>query len=144
MEPTGQHPEENGRIEALITGADALADTVQELGATLRRSRRFGIVTAFGLVLDVTITIILATVLNGQAAQNRKIQNSLNQDYITQQQQEQTRVKVLCPLYGLLVTGSTPPPGATSAELKQYTATLGIIKTGYVALGCTPPLPAAR
>lgn len=145
MTVSEQQPDGGEGLGALTAEAEVLAEAVDDLRAALRRSRRFGIATMVGLVLDVTLTIILATVLNGQSNTNHRIQDSLRQNYITQQQQSDTRVRILCPLYSVLLSSaSTPPnPPLSPAAQKIRNASVKTIKDGYITLGCQSALPKA-
>ncbi len=147
MDIQGKHavgPEGNGRIEELVAEATALKEVVGDLTTALTRQRFFSFATAAALFLDVILTVVLATVLNGQASTNRQIKESLRQNYATSQQQAQTRVKVLCPLYTVLLTSAADPArraGLSVAGQKQFDASVQTIKDGYATLGCQPPLP---
>ncbi len=147
MDIQGKHavgPEGNGRIEELVAEATALKEVVEDLTTALTRQRFFTFATAAALFLDVILTVVLATVLNGQASTNRQIKESLRQNYATSQQQAQTREKVLCPLYTVLLTSAADPArraGLSTAGQKQFDASVQTIKDGYATLGCQPPLP---
>jgi hypothetical protein len=62
---------------------------------------------------------------------------------VTSRQQDETRSKVLCPLYQVLLTASTHPTSTTPgspAQQAQFEKAVATIKTGYTTLGCTPAL----
>jgi hypothetical protein len=132
------------RIEALTATAASLQASVDTLAQRLRTTRRRTVITAIGLLLDVALTIALATVLSGQADTNRRVRESLAQNYITAQQQAATRIKVLCPLYTVLLASSADPArlaAMTPAQRAQLAASVKVIRDGYTTLGCLPPLP---
>lgn len=137
------NPVPPNNFEALSREAAGLVTAVGDLTKALKKYRRFAVATAVGLVLDVVLTIIMATVLSGQADTNRQIKESLRENYITQQQQAETRVRVLCPLYALLLTSVDPAKRAALPvdQQKVYDTTVGVIQKGYGTLGCQPPLP---
>lgn len=122
--------------------AKAARDLTAEKASRRRSQRRLLYVFAFDLVL----TIVLATVLNGQAETNRRIadtnrriQDSLAQNYATRQEQAATRVNVLCPLWTILVALASDPaqsPGTTPQQQDRARK----IRDGYTTLGCLPPL----
>lgn len=132
------------RIDALTTQAGELTETVGDLFKALRRNRQLAFATAAGLVLDVILTIVLTVVLNGQADTNRNLQESLRENYVTSQEQAQTRIKVLCPLYEVMLASTTDPTkrsSLTPAQQKQYDASVKIIKDGFVTLNCPTSTP---
>jgi hypothetical protein len=145
MASQDKQPEVTGdedRIGKLATEAGELLESVVYLNKALSRNRKLAAATAVGLVLDVVLTIVLATVLSGQANTNKQIKESLRENYVTSQQQAQTRVKVLCPLYEvLLASASVQPPAPNSTVEKARADAIKTIKQGYVALECQPKLP---
>lgn len=133
------------RLEALTQTGRGLQAAVETLTKRMRSTRRRTAVTAIGLLLDVGLTIALATVLSGQADTNRQLRQSVAQNYITQQEQQATRVRVLCPLYTVLLASATDPNRATAmtpAQHAQVAAAIQVVRDGYAALGCLPALPA--
>lgn len=103
-----------------------------EVAAERRRGRRnsLGLVfMAMGLVLDIVLTISIVVIASDQ--------------YITASEQARTRVRVLCPLYSLLLASVDPakrdalPP----AQQTVYDHTVQVIQDGYRTLGCQPALP---
>lgn len=97
-----------------------------------------------GFALDIALTITMAFVVAGLVHTNRAVQRSLAQNYVTTQQQADTRVRVLCPLYTLLLASVDPAKRGTlpAAQRLVYDHTVQVIKDGYNTLGCTPALPA--
>lgn len=116
-----------------------------------RRKSQWWLLTA--IAVDVAITIALATILSGQASTNAhlkaataQIQESLQQNYSTAQQQAETRTRVLCPLYTVLLAATlnpSPRVADTPAQRAQFETAVGTIRAGYATLGCTPALPPA-
>lgn len=128
----------------LELAVDTLNRGLADVGKQARANRRRTVLTAVGLLLDVALTIALATVLSGQAETNQRVRESLAQNYITSQQQAQTRVKVLCPLYTVLLASVSDPNRATAmtpAQRAQVAAAVQVVRDGYTALGCLPALP---
>lgn len=132
------------RLAELTTTAGGLQTSVVELTRGLRSTRRRTLFIAVSVLLDLALTVTLATVLSGQADTNRRVRQSLAQNYVTAQQQAQTRVKVLCPLYTLLLASVNDPARATvmtAAQRAQVAVAVQVVRNGYTALGCLPPLP---
>lgn len=95
------------------------------------------------LGFDVVASVVGLTLWLGQRAADDRIRDSLRQDYVTAQQQDATRVRVLCPLYTLLlasVSNPTPRSPGTPAQQEQFAKAVKTIKDGYATLGCTPKL----
>lgn len=123
----------------LTTTAGDLVREVQTLSARLRSTRRNTVILAVSLVLDLTLTIVMATVLNHQADQNHKIQQALSQNYVTAQQQRQTRIDVLCPLYQLFIASVDDPhrtDGMTPDQKARSDRAAVAIHAQYARLGC--------
>lgn len=132
------------RLDALAETGRNLEKSVDKLTRGLRSNRRRTIILAVSLVLDLAITITLATVLSGQADTNRRIRESLAQNYITETEQQATRLKVLCPVWTfLLALPASPKPAAptTPAQQAQLAAGALAFRDGYITLGCLPKLP---
>ena len=102
-------------------------------------------VLALTLALDLAVTSLGLFVWHNQAETNRKIQQSLRSTYITQQDQQATRIRVLCPLYTLLLASVDPKARAVMPPAQQvmYDHTVRVIRDGYGTLGCEPTLPTA-
>lgn len=121
----------------------------EELAAERKRGRRNSLGLIFmslGLVLDVALTGAIAGLAWGQVRANDRIEQSLRTNYTTAQQQTQTRVHVLCPLYEvLLAAAANPSPESQSspAAKARFNQAVKTIRDGYTTLGCTPPLPTA-
>jgi hypothetical protein len=119
----------------------------EQLAVTEGRRRRgayaLWLVSA-GFALDIALTITMAFVVAGLVHTNQAVQQSLAQDYVTAQEQAETRVRVLCPLYEVLLAATaspSPQSQTTPAARAQYLAAVKTIKDGYTALGCRPALP---
>lgn len=111
--------------------------------AARRRSQRRTWVT---VLLDVALSLVSLVLWHAQADTNHRLQESLRQNYMTQAQQAETRVRVLCPLYTLLLASTADPTkraALPAAQRVQYDASVKVIKDGYTALGCRPALPTA-
>lgn len=107
------------------------------------RRRKLAIKVAFATIAaDLVATAIGLVVLHLQAETNHKIRESLRVDYITQQQQAETRVKVLCPLYSFVLSLARPEVRASLPPDRQkiYDGEIKIFHDGYITLKCTPPL----
>lgn len=147
-----EHPEVPGdgeRLEELTAGAEELTaslndlvESVQSLEAKSRVNQRVVAVLSVLVVLKLATIIVLIVALVGLSNANHRVQESLRQNYVTAQQQVETRIKVLCPLYGALVASVNPAMRASlpPEQQKQFDANAKIIKDGYRTLGCQPPL----
>lgn len=107
-----------------------------------KRSVRWAFAT---IAADLLVTSIGLVIWHSQAETNRRIQESLRSTYITQQEQQATRVRVLCPLYSLMLASVDPKARAAMppAQQKVYDHTVQVIRDGYGTLGCQPQLPPA-
>jgi hypothetical protein len=110
-----------------------------------RRSQRRTWVT---VILDVGLSLVSLTLWHSQSdtsrqlrEANRQIQVSLQQNYVTSQQQVQTRRAVLCPLesYLLTLTKLTQRAALPADQQAQYDKAAGLFKDGYATLGCEAP-----
>lgn len=112
------------------------------------RRRKRSIRWAFATIAaDLMVTSVGAFIWYTQAETNRKVQASLKATYVTQQQQAQTRTRVLCPLYTVLLAASDDPARIatlTPARKAQFEANVQVIRDGYTTLGCKPDLPATH
>ncbi|ACU71735.1 hypothetical protein Caci_2826 [Catenulispora acidiphila DSM 44928] len=120
--------------------AKAAADVAAE-----RRDRRYAN-AKFGIVvlLDIVLSLVSLGLWYSQDQTNQRLQTSLRQSYVTAQQQQETRIKVLCPLYQVLLTATTHPTSSTPGtpgQLEQFEKAVATIRAGYTTLGCTPALP---
>lgn len=98
------------------------------------------------LAFDVVLSLVGLGLWYSQVQTNDRLEESLRQNYTTAQQQQVTRVRVLCPLYEVLLTAAANPNPqvATTVEQKaRLAAALATIQSGYRTLGCTPALPSA-
>lgn len=132
---------DHDRISELSQKADDLIQVVGKLAHVQRVNRWHKIAFSVLLALDLALTVALATVLNGQADQNHKIKQALAQNYTTSQQQQQTRVEVLCPLYQLLVSLAEDPnrtAGMTPEQKLKSDAAAQSLEKQYSKLKCTP------
>lgn len=143
MPPNGPAPEAPDAPKLIATAQSVVAE-VQALRGDLasRRSlRRAWRIVAF----DVLLSLISLGLWYSQVQTNHRLQDSLHQNYITAQQQALTRVKVLCPLYTVLLAASADPTRRAQlppSQWPRYDAAVKTIETGYATLGCQPPLPA--
>lgn len=127
--------ESKAAVDIAAAEEKAAADVERERQNRKRGARYFFVALAADLVLSaVSIGLYVG------------VQDSLHQSYVTTQQQQATRVRVLCPLYSLLlasVSDPTPRAPGTPAQQAQFEKAVATIKTGYATLGCTPALPLA-
>jgi len=123
------------RLDRLTATAAGLQSSVDTLAKRLRANRR-------GVALAIAVVIVLGAVVIDQVVINRRVRESLAQNYVTAQQQVATRTKVLCPLYTALLaaTATAPADPMTPAQKAQHDAAVKIVRDGYIALGCLPPL----
>ena len=122
------------RLDALTASARDLKASVDDLARRQRSNR-----------ISIAITMLLlfgmGAVLIGQIDTNDRVRKSLAQDYVTAQQQAQTRVKVLCPLYTLLLAVASDPVRLAALPASQRAradVAIQVIRGGYTALGCKP------
>lgn len=109
------------------------------LKAEKRTVRRTWRVLAF----DVVLSLVGLGLWYSQVQTNHRLQESLHQNYVTAQQQAETRVRVLCPLYTVLLAAATDPTPRTPGTPEQQARVARAVQTiqdGYKTLGC-PPLP---
>jgi hypothetical protein len=127
----------------LITAAGELRAAVGDLQSRIKVNRRWNYILTGLVTLKAATIIVLIVVIVNLAHANSRIQDSLHQNYVTAQQQAQTRVNVLCPLYGLFLGAVAHPqqPAQTETQKAQLAKDTQIIKDGYRSLGCQPPLP---
>lgn len=130
------------RPEDLIATAQAVVAEVQALRGDLASKKSLR--RTWGFVLfDVALSLAGLGLVGWQFHTNSQINNSLHQNYVTAQQQAITRVRVLCPLYEILLgAASNPAPqnSATPEQKARLGQALATIKDGYKTLGCQPPL----
>lgn len=126
--------------------AAALIAEVGNLAGAVRRTRAVNRVLGAVLVLVLALAVTDAFLLRAQAVANQRIERSLAQNYVTAQQQVQTRTQVLCPLYGALVAIASDPTrtaGLTPAQKLRANNAIQVLRNGYTTLGCQPSLTAA-
>lgn len=126
---------EEHSINALITGTTQLQNAIvaltESVGLLLRRdrvTRRLAVVAVAAVVSVLAVVGITAKVWTTT--------------YVTQKEQTQTRTRVLCPLYTLMV--SSVDPAKKAALTPAQVRALQVIQDGYDALECksltpTPP-----
>lgn len=96
------------------------------------------------VVVDVALSLVSLGLWYSQVETNHRLETSLHQNYATAQQQAETRTRVLCPLYTVLLAATlnpTPRVADTPAQRAQFETAVGTIRAGYTTLGCTPALP---
>lgn len=123
----------------LTTTAGDLVREVRTLSQRLKSTRRNTVILAVSLIIDLTLTVVMATVLNHQADQNHKIQQALSQNYLTSEQQRQIRVDVLCPLYQLFIASVDDPnrtAGMTPTQKAKSDKAAVAVHQQYARLGC--------
>lgn len=126
--------EANERLTAAVI---ALDDSVQaseratqlKLEALRKADRRRAWLTGLTSVLVVLcmVGIVVGLVV-------------LKTDYATRQDQQATRVRVLCPLYAFAVTqlDLVNQSALPADKQKVFAEELQVFRTGYANLGCTP------
>jgi Mn2+/Fe2+ NRAMP family transporter len=160
---------EPDRVEELATTIDGLVVTINALTTALEANNNFvkentaylkTKIEALGradarrkkairllfvaIGFDLALTAVVGFLLHGQAVTNDRIRESLRQNYATTQQQAITRVRVLCPLYSVLLAAAADPARAqtlTAAQKATYEKNVQVIRDGYTTLGCQPELP---
>lgn len=119
----------------------AAADLRQERKDRKRSTRMFLI----ALAADIVLSLVGFGLWWGQHQANHRIEQSLRQNYVTAQQQVETRTRVLCPTEtALLVLLSLPrmpsAPVLSAQQQDALTRAIQAFNNGYKALKC-PPLP---
>lgn len=121
-----------------------LVQEVQGLSRRFRVLRRLTIGLAVSFAVDLTITVVLATVVSNQSDISHKLQQALTQNYTTSQQQTLTRTENLCPLYQLLI-GLTDdpirPPNQTAEQAANTAKASKALHQQYDRLKCPPVSP---
>jgi len=138
-----QQPQEASARD-LIATAQAVVDEVQSLRGDLaskRSLRRTWRIVAF----DVVLSLVGLALWYSQVQTNHRLEESLHQNYVTAQQQAETRVRVLCPTEtALLVLLSLPRPATAPAlsapQQKALTSAIQTFTSSYKSLKC-PALP---
>jgi len=126
----------------LATVGSQLAQEVRGLSQRLRLLKRLTIGLAISFAIDLTITAILATVVNDQRNTDRRLQQALSQNYTTSQQQQQLRTENLCPLYQLLIglaDDPVRPPNQTAEQLANTAKASAALHKQYARLRCSSP-----
>ena len=145
----------NVTVAALSHTVEQYTGLLQENTAYLKRKvrlleqadrrRKVAIRVAFATIAaDLIVTIIGLVVLHAQAETSHKIRETLRANYVTQQQQAETRFKVLCPLYSFVLSLAKPDVRASLPpdQQKIFDEEIRVFHDGYITLKCTPPLPA--
>lgn len=98
-----------------------VVDSVAEQARANRRTRHITVGLAASLVLDLVLTAMFAVV----SVRVSDVQRVTSDD-------------VLCPLYGLIVSGYHPELRPAGPARDEYVADYLIIRKGYLALNCAP------
>lgn len=120
-------PGEARFIEELIAGTTSLHDAIlgltTSIGLLIQRDRVTRRLVYVAVVAVVAVLAVLGITI--------KVWTTT---YVTQQQQSQTRTRVLCPLYSLLLASFDPAQAQalTPAQRSAYQ----VIHDGYTTLGC--------
>lgn len=112
----------------LGTSVTDLTDRLNAANAQSRRMRRFMV----GLVISVAFDIALSAGLVFQGVRLSDVQGRIAAV------QEITSDQVLCPLYGLIVSGYHPELRAVGPQRDEYIHDYKVILDGYAALHCVP------
>jgi hypothetical protein len=135
--------EERESLEELAAEASKLRAAVHDLQERISFNRRWNQILTGLIALKAATIVVLIVVVVNLSHTNSRIQESLHLNYVTAQQQAQTRSQVLCPLYGLFLGAVETPsqPVETEQQRQQLAKDLKIIQDGYRSLGCQPALP---
>lgn len=129
------------QAEADIEAAKQQA--ASEVAAERRDRRRANWKFTLVVAADLLLSLVIGGLYLSEQDTNHKLEASLRQNYTTAAQQQVTRVKVLCPLYTILLAAATDPtpraPGTPEQQARVARA-VQTIQDGYKTLGC-PPLP---
>jgi hypothetical protein len=120
--------------------ADRKAAVLAEGVERRRKQRRLWVTIG----LDVVLSLVSVSLFLEQRDTNHRLQDSLNQNYVTAQQQLETRQELLCPLYGTLYALAEAQPAGAPLTAAQATARDSAVETlmsGYAKAGCQPKLP---
>lgn len=143
-------PEEVKRKLAILTEtAHELTEEIKKLdeetGSQTRtliqrmtRNQRVMWMVIGSLLLDLTITVVLALTVHGTSENNHRL------DQITQDVQRVQTIqgeKVLCPLYQQFLNSDTPKARKLAElngqDMKVRAQAFKVIREGYNTLGCT-------
>jgi len=126
--------------ERLHRAVQELNQSVRDLAARstrtesdLRASRRAIRLTAVGLALDLTLTVVAFFLYHNQQVTGRQLA-------MTVVEQERTRSEALCPLYGLFLGSYDPHSEAAKRNPARYDDAFVVIRKGAHSLGC-PEVP---
>lgn len=128
----------------LARQAKALADTVGVLAAAVdqldqraHRSERVTLAVAFGLVVDLILSVAVALLIGNLFSLSDHLQGAIVRESTTRQQ-------ALCPLYGLLLGSYNPTSRAEGADRDKYNQAFVTLRDGYDSLDCVSPVVPPR
>lgn len=119
-----------------------LVQEVRGLSRRFRVLRHLVAGLAVSFAVDLTITVVLATVVSNQQDINHRLRQALTQDYTTSQQQQQVRTENLCPLYQLLIgfaDNPVRPPNETLQQREDTARASAALHKQYDLLKCPAP-----
>lgn len=124
--------------EAVTKLANTVVDNVDQVARYGRRTRRMTRVIAVSVAVDILLSVVLTLV--GARLHTVQTHQSETQTALARVEQT-TSTEVLCPLYGLIVSGYHPELRPAGPARVEYVKDYMIILRGYRALGCAPPVP---
>lgn len=126
---------EQAKVLADTVGALALA--VDQLDRRTNRSERMTIAVAFGLVIDLILSIAVALLIGNLFTLNGQLQTAVAREATTRQQ-------AICPLYALLLGSYNPSSRAEGADRDAYNKVFITLRDGYESLDCVSPIVPPR
>lgn len=125
------------QAKALTGTIEVLASAVDQLERRSTRSERMTIAVAFGLGLDLVLSVAVALLVNNLFGVNTQLQTTIDREAITRQE-------VLCPFYGLLLGSYNPSTRAEGADRDSYVRAFVTLRAGYDRLSCVNPIVPPR
>lgn len=112
---------------------DLVAELTDHQAKQIKNIRRIAMITAIGLVLDLSLTIIGVFLFNTTNTVSHQV--SKNQRQITAIQ-EKTSTEALCPLYDIFLDVYNPKSPQALQNPVEYDREFTVIEQGATALGC--------
>lgn len=125
------------QAKVLADTVGSLALAVDQLDRRTNRSERMTIAVAFGLVIDLVLSIAVAVLIGNLFTINGQLQQSIAREATTRQQ-------ALCPLYGLLLGSYNPTSRAAGPDRDAYNKAFITLRDGYESLDCASPIVPPR
>lgn len=114
-----------------------LAIAVDQLRPRMAKTERNTVLVAFGLALDLILSIAVAVLISNLFGINGQLQTAIVRESTTREQ-------ALCPLYGLLLGSYNPSSRAEGPARDAYNRTFVTLRDGYVSLDCANPIVPPR